>query len=260
MRASLPAVIFAVTLLSGLAVMATALDFHPPDQAGGVQVVSEPPRAELVLDGKSLGKAPLTLQPAPGPHRLQFKLQGYAPAEVDLQWKSGQVEVVQQRLKPLPATLTVKKLDQARLHLGPGIPQPLSGKGPWKLAPGSYELTALRGKLPAKPKRFELKPGQNLEVALDWPTPPMPRLPMAPPRPPSLPQFQPRFDKPSTPSYVAPQPRYQNYQAPAPPRYRPSRQPEALFTPLPPSRYEPPAPPPAPSYPSGPEPVFTPLP
>ena len=258
MQASLPAVVFAITLLGGLAVLATAFESQTSPQAGGVQVASEPPQAELILDGKTLGKAPLTLQPARGLHRLEFRLEGYASAEVRLEWKSGEVERVQQRLKPVPATLSVKELNKAKLHLGPGVPQSLNGPGPWKLAPGSYELTASRGKVPAKPKRFELKPGQNLEIALDWPTLPVPRLPMAPPRPRSAPQVQTQNYTHPSHSYVPPQPHYQYYQPPARPRYRPSRQPEILFTPVPPAHYDPPAP--APRYPPGPEPVFTPLP
>jgi len=146
--------------------------------------------------------------------------------------------------------------------LGPGIPRTLEGKGPWKLAPGRYELTAVRDKIPAKPKRFEVKAGQSLELALDWPALPTSPVPSARPPQARIPSHasQSTFvsgDPPAPPPY--------HYYQPPRPAYRPAARPvyraplEPLFTPIPPGRYDPP-PPPAPSYPSGPEPLFTPLP
>ncbi|MBN9420213.1 MAG: PEGA domain-containing protein [Candidatus Eremiobacteraeota bacterium] len=258
MRASLPALVFAVTLLGGLGTLASAFEPKPSEQVGLLSIVSEPAGAQVLLDGKPLGKTPLSQAPIAGSHRLTFRLDGYAEAERTLE--SGQR--IHQRLQPLNANLTVKDLDKAKLRLGPGVPRELEGKGPWKLAPGQYELTAVRDKIPARPKRFELKPGQSLEIALDWPSlPAMPPVPVAPPA--ALPAAVrlPQAPPLNLPTYVIPappRPRY-NYYTPPRPAYRPPvRQPDPIFTPLPPTRFEPPAPPP--SYPAGPEPVFTPLP
>ncbi len=249
MRASLPAFGFTVALLGGLVALSAAFEPNntaPPDL---LSMVSEPAGAQLLWDGKVIGQTPLTRPTVRGSHKLTFRLEGYAPAEVLVDQPRQKVH---QRLQPLSASLTIKEPGKAKLQLGPGIPRPLEGKGPWKLAPGRYELTAVRGKIPAKPKRFELKPGQSLELALDWPV-----LPSLPVRPVQLPAARPPFNPPAyAPLPPQPAPRYNYYQPPASrPVYRPPVAP--LFTPIPPSHDNPP---PAPSYPSGPDPVFTPLP
>ena len=255
MRASLPALGFTVTLLGGLVALGAAFEPKNAAQADLLSIVSEPAGAQLLWDGKVIGKAPLTQPTMRGAHKLTFRLEGYAPADVSVEQPTQRVH---QRLRPLTASLSIKAPGKAKLQLGPGIPRELEGRGPWKLAPGRYELTAVRDKIPAKPQRFELKPGQSLEVALDWPA--LPTLPMQ--LPPRLPQptIAPPALNPSTYSPLPPQPRprYNYYQPPAPrPVYRAPVEP--LFTPIPPARYDPPPAPP-PSYPGGGEPLFTPLP
>lgn len=260
MRASLPALLFTVALLGGLGVLGAAFEPRTSGAKSDLTVFSEPSGAEVLLDGKPLGKTPL-IRPSPvGAHRLTFRLAGYAQAEAQLQGSQR----LHQRLEPLPANLSVKDLDKAELRLGPGVPRLLEGKGPWKLAPGRYELTATRDKIPAKPRRFEVKPGQTLAIALDWPGLPLPPVaapPVSQPAParPQLPSApaRPAYEPPARPAYQPP-PRYNTYTPPRPAYRPPVRQPEPLFTPLAPARFEPPAP--APAYPAGPEPVFTPLP
>lgn len=252
MRASLSAFGFTVTLLGGLVALTAAFETKSSAPPASLTILSEPPGAQVLMDGRPIGKAPITLASVRGTHQLAFRLNGYASAEATVK---EAVTRVHQRLRPLSASLSIQEAGKARLKLGPGIPRALEGKGPWKLPPGQYELTAVRDKIPAKPKRFELKAGQSLELALDWPAlPPLPRLPSTapvgsrlPPRLPAPPIYSP------PPSYNAP--RYNYYQPPARPVYRAPAEP--LFTPIPPSHYEPPPPP---SYPGGPEPVFTPLP
>lgn len=258
MRASFQALIFTIALVGGMGVLGAAFETKTTGQSKSeLNIISEPPGAEVLLDGKLLGKTPLTRPSPAGSHRLTFRLAGYAQAEAQLQGSQR----LHQRLEALPANLQVKDLEKAELRLGPGVPRLLEGKGPWKLAPGRYELTATRDKIPAKPRRFEVKPGQTVEIALDWPTLSLP--PAAPTMPPSVPA-QPRPEpvlpgyRPSARPAYQPLPRYNIYSPPRPVYRPPVQRPEPLFTPLPPARFEPPAPPP--SYPAGPEPVFTPLP
>lgn len=260
MRASLPAVLFAITLLGGLATLAAAFESTPVDSSGALTIASEPPGAEVLMDGRVIGKTPLTQEPSAGSHKLTFRKPGYTTVETAVDWHSQQNQRFHQRLKAQPASLRIKEPGQAKFRLGPGVGRALEGKGPWKLPPGQYELTAVRDKIPAKPKRFELKPGQSLEIAIDWPS--LPALPVAPARPPRL--QTPPPSPPNRPTWVAPAPprplpRYNTYQAPRPVFRPPARPAEPLFTPIPPSHSEPPPAPP--SYnPGGPEPVFTPLP
>ncbi|MBS2035093.1 PEGA domain-containing protein [bacterium] len=259
MRASLPSILFASSLLGGLAALGVAFESRPEPSQGQLRILSEPSGATVLLDNREVGKTPLIQTPSSGKHTVKLKLDGFIPEESGISYREGESQSLHLRLKPLAGTLVIKDLDKARVHLGPGIPQELEGKGPWKLAPGNYEITAVRGPIPARPRRIEIKAGQNLEVALDWPAlpvvpPPLPAvLPpsgqISTPPPPPISSYAPR-----PPAYVAP--RYNQYQPPRP-VYRPS---QPLFTPIPPSHDEPPPPPPPRSYPGGGEPIFTPLP
>ncbi|MCW5872196.1 MAG: PEGA domain-containing protein, partial [Candidatus Eremiobacteraeota bacterium] len=209
-RPSLPAILFTATLLGGLGALAAAFEPKPQGQTASLDIVSEPAGAEVLLDNKEIGKTPLTRERSSDSHKLTFRLPGYVPAEIVLNEHS---ERIHQRLSPQPASLRVTGAGQAKLRLGPGVGRTLEGKGPWKLAPGQYELTAVRAKIPARPRRFELKPGQSLEIALDWPA--LPAVPVPVPRPT---QARP----PAAPLYTPPQsrPRYHDYQPPRP-VYRP---------------------------------------
>ncbi|MFN8611029.1 MAG: PEGA domain-containing protein [Vulcanimicrobiota bacterium] len=259
MRASLPSAFFAASLLAGLAALTVAFEPPSPGAPARLELISEPAGASVWLDGRELGKTPVNQVPSAGKHKVKFQMAGYAPEELDLTCKAGESQSVHRRLHPLPGTLSIRDVNRVKLCLGPGIPKELKGKGPWKLAPGHYEVTASRDRIPAKPRRIEIKPDGRLEISLDWPALPV-VPPLAPPRnaagsssPPPVPPAQP-YSQPPSAAYVTP--RYNNYRPPQP-AYRPT---EPLFTPIPPSHYEPPPPPPPRSYPGGGEPIFTPLP
>ena len=256
MQGSLQSVAYAAALALGLAALAGA--FAPPktERVGRLVVQSDPPQAEVWLDGTVQGRTPLTLTPKSGKHRLELRKNGFDPALVSVDVPSNQS--ISLRLPAKQATLSLKEVDKAEIQLGPGVPRRLRGQGPWKLSPGSYEVTARRGQILTKPKKFDIKPGQELQISLVWPG-----LPVAPPlfRPPSPtpPASQPYHTPASQPAYVAPPytpPSRPYYRPPARP-YQPPTRPEPLFTPIPPSQ---PPPPPVYEPPPGDEPLFTPLP
>jgi hypothetical protein len=67
--------------------------------AGSVSVQSDPPGAELFLDGKFLGNTPAKLQLSPGTYALVLKLQSYAPWQRELSVISGSETEVQAKLE-----------------------------------------------------------------------------------------------------------------------------------------------------------------
>lgn len=252
--------IFAASLTLGMATLAGAFHSSQADAAVSLEVDTQPNHAEVWLDGKSQGTAPVRLRPEGGEHKLELRKAGYQTATVSVHCQPGRPESVFQRLTPKNGRLTLKEADQAVIQLGPGVPQTLSGKGPWSLRPGTYELTARRGAIFAEPKKFEVKPDQQLQLSLIWPQLEAPAA--APP-----PQARPNLYHPpvstAPPAYPAPAytpPPRPYYRPPARPAYRPPAPAEVLYTPIPPSRPEPPSyqPPPPPPPPD--EPLFTPLP
>lgn len=224
-----------------------------------ILVDSQPTGAELVVDGETWGRTPLLNNIKPGNHQFELRRKGFTSVQWSQFCPLGETTRSVKRLPQEPATLRLKSNEQAEVYLGPGVARKLEGKGPWKLPAGKYEVSARRGPIPSPPKRFELKPGQSLEIALQWPVPVAPvQAPVAappqgapvPPRqpvpPPPAPVYRPPAPvyRPVQPAYRPPAPRY----TPPPPIARPvpqplwtpipatpprPRQPEVLFTPLP---------------------------
>lgn len=254
---------FRIVLCLGILVLLLALVPRSQEQRTKILVDSQPAGAELLVDGETWGRTPLHNNIKPGNHQFELRRKGF----VSLKWSQfcalGETTHSIKRLPQQMATLRLKATDEAEVYLGPGVSRKLEGKGPWKLPAGKYEVTARRGQIPSPPKRFELKPGQSTEIALQWPVPPAPpQAQIAPPapKPAALPPRQP------TPTYRPPAPAYR----PPPPVYRPAqptyRPPAPRYTP-PPPRVARPVPQPlwtpipaAPPPPRQPEALFTPLP
>ncbi len=91
-----------------------ALDLTAETVVGGVRVVSEPPGAEVELDGRPLGPAPLLLPDVePGKHALRCSLAGYVDRTARFEVKPGSTTTVRVRLEPLkpaPGTLQVRSV------------------------------------------------------------------------------------------------------------------------------------------------------
>jgi hypothetical protein len=59
---------------SAATVLAKEADSHMPD--GSVVIASDPPGAEIYVDGKFVGQTPSTIHLASGPHRVEVKSEG----------------------------------------------------------------------------------------------------------------------------------------------------------------------------------------
>lgn len=252
-----------------------------------LRVETLPAGAELFVDGESQGKTPVHLEVTAGTRKLELRKGGFASKAIDVECKPARSTPVVEKLAPTPGTLRLGGAQNAEVLLGPGVPRKLSGKGPWDLPPGEYEVLASRDKVPSRPKKFTLKPGEELAVNLEWPTfqqevlPPVPApervqarpvkpvassaaRTVAPPRAAAGPrpsstrtqrqlQYQPpvRTYRPPAPTYRRPAYR------PAPPAYSPP--PRAASRPAPAPLWTPLPPPPRPAGPPQ-ERLYTPLP
>ena len=91
-----------------------------PDEAtleasgGALQVLADPGRVEILVDGKSQGEAPVKIQGIPeGSHIVQGRKEGYLPAEQALEIKKGQfrtIKLVLQEQKTAPRTGSIRVL------------------------------------------------------------------------------------------------------------------------------------------------------
>lgn len=171
-------------LVSGGLALALQLRPRTAETSGFLSIESWPTGADVRVDGKEQGKSPLQLRVDPGSHSVELRKADFAVAKSEPRCQAGETVVVTHRLEPLRGTLKLKEAADATLFLGPGVPRKLTGKGPWQLAAGRYEVTAVRGASRAEPRKVDLKAGQDLEVALNWggtPANPPPEATVAPP-------------------------------------------------------------------------------
>ncbi len=235
--------VFLASAVMGLLLVGGALWPKPqPPASTTLRVETLPSGAKVLLDDVEIGTSPLETGIEPGKHRLSLRREGYRKAERTLSCPTGQLTSFSLELQADLATLSLKGHEKAQLWLGPGVPEKLSGQGPWQLEPGEYELTGKRDSLPAIPKKFRLKPGERRQISMQWPELPIQALPDAPPPAAQLP-------RPAPPT-VAPVARPVQ-----PPPDRPAWRPQEIPRPQPPRAFNPPEP----RRPE-PQPLWTPLP
>lgn len=137
----------------------------PPAEAN-VNVVSTPPDAEARVDGRELGRTPLTLTLTPGSHALSLRAEGYAPLNTTLDVEAGQdgtlafalardaASLRRERLRQGRLSVSLRRrrgrrrLRDARVSVDGGEPQRLPIRSLY-LAPGRHQLTLeARGRSP----------------------------------------------------------------------------------------------------------------
>lgn len=84
-----------------------------------LQISTDPPGAELTLDGTALGRAPRSPTVSPGPHTLEARAPGHHPATQTLGARDGQTLAVHLHLAPEPRE---PRLRAPATLLGLGIP------------------------------------------------------------------------------------------------------------------------------------------
>ena len=121
-----------------------------------LRVMSIPPNAEVLLDGRSAGHTPLLIKDvSPGTRNLELRLKGWKVDKRQVTVKSGQPKtVVEVELKALPGILRISKVhtgDKVRILPSKGKSPPVElqvikdGKIDTKaLVPGAYRVTVER--------------------------------------------------------------------------------------------------------------------
>ncbi len=98
----------AVTLLVAIASIVVAVNIKPIPLAAEVKITADPAGAEIWLDGKLEGRAPLQAYVNPGQHRFESRAAGYEPSTAIWQnFEDGGSGFVNIKLTPIPAVLQV---------------------------------------------------------------------------------------------------------------------------------------------------------
>jgi hypothetical protein len=85
-----------------------AYNIKPIPLAAEVKVTADPPGAEVWVDGRMEGHAPLQAYVNPGQHRFEFRSPGYEPSNAIWQtFEDGGSGFVNTKLTPIPAALQI---------------------------------------------------------------------------------------------------------------------------------------------------------
>ena len=111
---------------------------------GGVSVKTQPAGAEVLLDGKAVGRSPVTARAAAGLHHLRVRRVGFEDRALYQEVSSGKVEQAEIYLKAAPAALAARQL--LRLHgqggdatVAPGSVRQVFGPGTALLQTGEAD-------------------------------------------------------------------------------------------------------------------------
>jgi len=131
---------------------------------GTIIARSNPPDANISVDGDPRGKTPSTIKLEQGEHIITITARGYAPYKEKVALSSGQTARVNALLQMLPASLTVTS-DPSDSNLFVNGKQynntPTTIKN---LTPGEYTIKIARDKYDDAVRTVTLGPGQELKV------------------------------------------------------------------------------------------------
>ena len=113
---------YAVTILVIAAVVMVAMNIKPIPLAAEVKVTVDPPGAEVWVDGKIEGRAPMQVYVNPGQHRFETRMLGYEPLTAVWQnFEDGGSGFVKMKLTAIPPVLQlVSDLNSGTLKLDGG--------------------------------------------------------------------------------------------------------------------------------------------
>ena len=112
----------AVTLLVVIASIIVGINIKPIPLAAEVKISADPAGAEIWVDGKLEGRAPLQAYVNPGQHRFESRAPGYEPSTAIWQnFEDGGSGFVNIKLTPIPAVLQIASdLTSGSLHIEGG--------------------------------------------------------------------------------------------------------------------------------------------
>ena len=138
------------------------MNFAMRPQSGGLVVISDPPRADAFLDGRSLGKTPLAFEGLPaGIHRLTLRRDGFDPYEARVTLEPESPHVVDARLSGPPVYLWVEAREGSHVYLnGSYAGQVTEESLGLRVRPGRHEVRMVHNGF-ASLQHVQLEPGRD---------------------------------------------------------------------------------------------------
>ena len=141
----------------------------PVVQNGLLQINSNPPGAQVLLNGRVVGNTPLSLTVQPGRYDIELRLGGYQPFRASVAVASGQTVPVNANLQTLRGSLEIFTNVEARIFLdGQEVGQTRSGFLRLdELESGSVQVVALAPGYRVVFRDVRVEPGRSQQVRLD---------------------------------------------------------------------------------------------
>ncbi len=131
-------------------------------QRGGVVVLSDPPRAEVVIDGRAVGVTPIAFEDMPpGRYRIELRRKGFEPWRSEIDVGGGQPALVDVRLVGPPVYLWVEAARGSAVYLDGSYAGDVTGDSlGLRVRPGTHELRIVRGGF-ASVQQLVIEPGRD---------------------------------------------------------------------------------------------------
>lgn len=145
----------------------TRYTFNLEPLQGYVSFETEPPGADVILDGQVIGKTPIFRYPVPiGSRTYKIELTNYYPVEGNLEIREDFQYPIKYILKPLEATLNVlSRPTGGNIRLN-NVPQGQKTPAQFKLPPGEYLVSVIAPGFLEEHMKFELKPNEEKTITL----------------------------------------------------------------------------------------------
>ncbi|MCX8063555.1 MAG: SUMF1/EgtB/PvdO family nonheme iron enzyme [Candidatus Hydrogenedentes bacterium] len=134
---------------------------------GYVSFETEPPGADVSLDGKIIGKTPIFKYPVPiGLRTYKIELANYYSVEGNLEVREDFQYPIKYILKPLEATLNVLSRPTGGSIRLNNVAQAQKTPAQFKLPPGEYLVSVIAPGFLEEHMKFELKPNEEKTITL----------------------------------------------------------------------------------------------
>jgi TonB family protein len=135
---------------------------------GGLRIETDPPGAEVLIDGKDAGQSPVAIaRIRPGVHMVRVSREGYAPAGLTLEVRNGEPLLpLRFVMEPLAAKLRVRSDPADALVHVDGKPVGTTPLDSFNLSPGRHEIRLERRGYNAARREIEGRPGETVDLTL----------------------------------------------------------------------------------------------
>lgn len=152
---------------------ARSVEAPQPQAYGSLRLATEPSGARAWLDGREVGRTPLTVSDVPaGTYTLTLEVDGYRLEQRDVTVREAAVEVVEERLNPLTGALSVVVRPWGSIYIDDRLYQEDTDVRYMTVLPvGRHKLTVVHPELGTWERTVNLTLDETTSVIVDFNNP-----------------------------------------------------------------------------------------